>query len=146
MKVKRQVNAALIVVHRLERGMTQVEFATAAGLSLRTVQRIEHGGTGELRSVVKVATLLGVPIGVLLITHPSPPQEARETMKVNFRIECPNCKWGFPWSDRYVNQGWLQLHCSHCDKDFYSKIAIPIVQVEIQLESPFPPVTPGDKV
>ena len=35
-------------------------------------------------------------------------------MKIAFRIECPFCKWGFPWSDNYVNVGWIEVTCNHC--------------------------------
>lgn len=67
-------------------------------------------------------------------------------MKVAFRIECPHCKWGFEWSDHYVNQGWISLNCEHCSKGFYTKITIPMVQVETQIEDPVAPVTSGAKL
>jgi hypothetical protein len=55
-------------------------------------------------------------------------------MKIAFRIECPHCHWGSPWSDNDVNQGWVLLRCQHCDKEFYNKITIPEVKIEIAKE------------
>ena len=47
---------------RQERGLSQVKVAAAAGTSVRTVQKIEHGQLArlELGSLVKVALALGV--------------------------------------------------------------------------------------
>ena len=53
-------------------------------------------------------------------------------MKISFRIDCPHCHWGYPWSDRYVNTGWLILRCGHCNDTFCLKINIPVVQVETE--------------
>lgn len=61
-------------------------------------------------------------------------------MKIAFRIECPHCKWGVEWRNDYVNQGWISLTCSHCTEEFFTKIHIPVVSVEIQKEKPEAPV------
>lgn len=57
-------------------------------------------------------------------------------MKIAFRIECPHCRWGIEWKDNYVNQGWVALTCHHCKKESFTKIYIPIVNVETQIEPP----------
>lgn len=57
-------------------------------------------------------------------------------MKIAFRIECPHCKWGFTWRDKYVNVGWLQQRCSRCENNFYTKITIPSVTIESLKELP----------
>ena len=57
-------------------------------------------------------------------------------MKISFRLECPHCKWGHPWHDKYVNMGWVNLTCHHCEKKFYTKIAITGVDVNTQKEPP----------
>ncbi len=57
-------------------------------------------------------------------------------MKLAFRIECPRCHYGYEWRDAYVNQGWLELRCNHCDEMFYTKINIPTVSVETSAERP----------
>jgi hypothetical protein len=57
-------------------------------------------------------------------------------MKITFRLECPFCNWGTPWSDGYVNMGWIKLICGHCSEEFYVKIAINDINVEISKELP----------
>jgi len=57
-------------------------------------------------------------------------------MKITFRLECPWCNWGVAWSDNFVNMGWIKLKCSHCDKDFFTKIAITGVKIETEKELP----------
>jgi hypothetical protein len=57
-------------------------------------------------------------------------------VKLTFRIECPHCNWGVEFRDSYVNQGWLRLHCNHCDKEFFNKITVTGVKVETQKELP----------
>jgi hypothetical protein len=57
-------------------------------------------------------------------------------MKIAFRIECPHCHWGSPWSDNYVNMGWVKLRCGHCDEEFYTKITINNVDIAISKELP----------
>lgn len=60
-------------------------------------------------------------------------------MRIAFRIECPHCSWGFPWSDNYVNQGWLEHECTHCGRTFYNKITIPTINIEMVKEHPSAP-------
>jgi hypothetical protein len=55
-------------------------------------------------------------------------------MKLAFRIECPHCKWGVEFRDSYVNQGWLELECYHCDNAFFTKVSVPEVKIEIEKE------------
>ena len=55
---------------------------------------------------------------------------------LNFRIECPKCKWGHPFHDSYVNQGWLKLECAHCENQFFTKIAVTGISVAIEQELP----------
>jgi transcriptional regulator with XRE-family HTH domain len=52
---------------RAERGMTQEQISAQAEVSLKYLQRIESGSENlTLRSLVKFANLLGVPVPVLL--------------------------------------------------------------------------------
>lgn len=67
-------------------------------------------------------------------------------MKFSLRIECPHCNWGHLWRDAYINQGWLVLQCGHCGEEFFTKVSIPTV--DIQVEKILPegvPCSPGDK-
>jgi transcriptional regulator with XRE-family HTH domain len=45
---------------RLDRGLTQAELALQAGVSKRTVERIEAGASAQLVSVIRVLRTLGL--------------------------------------------------------------------------------------
>lgn len=58
--MKRTVNAALVKRLRLEKDWSQEELAIAAGLSARTIQRIESDGAGSVNSLKSIASALEV--------------------------------------------------------------------------------------
>lgn len=62
-------------------------------------------------------------------------------MEIAFRIECPHCRWGYPWSNALVNQGWTCLRCHHCGRMFHVKISVPVVSVEVQAAEPNAPIS-----
>jgi len=51
-------NAAMVLELRKQHAWLQDELATAAGLNLRTVQRIETDGTASLQSAKAIASAL----------------------------------------------------------------------------------------
>ena len=53
-------------------------------------------------------------------------------MQMSFRIECPKCNWGHKWQNSIINQGWIKLHCVHCESDFLCKVTIPTVITEVK--------------
>src|SRR5690242_7673301 len=53
-----KVNAAQVVSLRKQRSWSQDELATAAGLTLRTIQRIENEGSASLESLKALASAL----------------------------------------------------------------------------------------
>ena len=55
-----RVNAALVLKLRKERSWSQDELATASGLNLRTIQRIETSGSASLQSKKAVAAALDI--------------------------------------------------------------------------------------
>jgi transcriptional regulator with XRE-family HTH domain len=55
-----KVNAELIIKLRKERSWSQDELATAAGLNLRTVQRVEKYGSASLQSKKALAAALDI--------------------------------------------------------------------------------------
>jgi transcriptional regulator with XRE-family HTH domain len=61
---------------RTERGWSQEQLAIAAGLSLRTVQRVEADGTASLGTAAGLAATFGVRI-LQLQDEPRPPVEAQ---------------------------------------------------------------------
>lgn len=57
-----KVNVKLLLALRKEKAWSQDELATAAGLNLRTIQRIEKDGTASLQSVKALASALDTRI------------------------------------------------------------------------------------
>ena len=55
-----KINRALLKELRLQRALSQEELAIAAGLSPRTVQRMEANGTASLESQKAVAAVFGI--------------------------------------------------------------------------------------
>jgi transcriptional regulator with XRE-family HTH domain len=52
-----KVNTAMVLELRKQRSWSQDELATAAGLNLRTIQRIENEGTASLQSLKAIASV-----------------------------------------------------------------------------------------
>lgn len=52
-------------------------------------------------------------------------------MQMTFRIECPKCHWGHEFKDQYINMGFLKGRCDHCKNDFFFKVAVSGVQVDV---------------
>lgn len=57
-------------------------------------------------------------------------------MIIPLRIECPHCRWGYPWDDKKINQGYVKLQCNHCNLTFWTKITITGFSVETTKEFP----------
>jgi transcriptional regulator with XRE-family HTH domain len=57
-----KVNAKLLTDLRKRNAWSQDELATAAGLNLRTVQRIENAGTASLQSMKAIASALEIDL------------------------------------------------------------------------------------
>ena len=60
-----KINAQLIVTLRNRRSWSQEELATAAGLNLRTIQRIESDGVASLQSRKALASAFDVDVNEL---------------------------------------------------------------------------------
>jgi transcriptional regulator with XRE-family HTH domain len=59
--------------HRVQRGLTQVELANRAGVSLRTVIRLEAGASTQLTNLVRVLRVLGLLDNLRRLAPPPPP-------------------------------------------------------------------------
>jgi transcriptional regulator with XRE-family HTH domain len=70
-----KIKAETVRSERIKRAWSQDQLAAAAGLSLRTVQRIEKSGIAASESVQALSAVLGVPIGSLQTDRD--PQRAR---------------------------------------------------------------------
>lgn len=74
------INRTLLRQFRLQRALSQEELAIAAGISARTVQRMEAEGTASLESRKAVAAVFGVGAERLLET--SDPSTPGDSMKI----------------------------------------------------------------
>lgn len=62
-----KINAQLVITLRNRRSWSQEELATAAGLNLRTIQRIESNGAASLQSRKALASAFDVEVNELVI-------------------------------------------------------------------------------
>ena len=76
-----KINKELVLALRKERSWSQEELATAAGLNLRTVQRIENGGAASLQSRKALAAAFNVEVGDL-----DQPEEVPMPTRFEYRV------------------------------------------------------------
>jgi transcriptional regulator with XRE-family HTH domain len=102
-----RVNSKVVVEFRKERTWSQDELATAAGLNLRTIQRIENVGTASLQSVKSIASALEAELEKL-IPETSMGKFEYKTLVLNFKMGI--LKKGLPDIQQALNaegsQGW----------------------------------------
>lgn len=104
-----KVNVATIVDLRKQRHWSQDELATAAGLNLRTIQRIENEGTASLQSLKAVASSLEADLDDLKFAPETYVNKFEyKTVVLPFRVGL--FKQGLPdiqkALDREGRQGW----------------------------------------
>ena len=98
--------------HRLDRNLTQAQLAREAGVSMRTVVRLENGESSQLHNLVRVLRALGL-IANLDAMIPSPPasplaqlksraKERRRASPVD-KKRATGSKW--TWGDAAKNGG-----------------------------------------
>lgn len=56
-----KIDSTLVRKIRRERAWSQEQLATVAGVSLRTIQRVEADGSGSLETNMALASALGIP-------------------------------------------------------------------------------------
>jgi transcriptional regulator with XRE-family HTH domain len=64
-----KISPSIVRRQRADRGWSQEQLATASGLSLRTVQRIEAQGIASMSSVISLAATFGIPVVDLQERH-----------------------------------------------------------------------------
>jgi transcriptional regulator with XRE-family HTH domain len=84
-----KINAGLVVELRTKKSWSQEELAIAAGVNLRTIQRIEGEARVSLQSKKALASVFGVPISDLT------PQETTHMKKYEFKMLEIQSKEGF---------------------------------------------------
>jgi len=93
-----------LVKHRLNRNLTQVELADAAGISLRTLARLEAGEPTQLENFLRTLIALGLQDGLerLVPDVPdSPMQQLERAGRARKRAtgrRKPRADDGNPWS------------------------------------------------
>lgn len=64
-----RVNYHRLKSERCGRGWSQDHLAEASGVSVRTVQRLERGGSAAPASLMAVAAAMALPLGALTVPH-----------------------------------------------------------------------------
>ena len=82
------INRSLISTLRKQRSWSQDELAIAAGLNLRTVQRIERSGSASLQSRKAIAAAFNIDVSDL-----DSPEEDAMTTQYEYRVVCFDMKW-----------------------------------------------------
>ena len=86
---------------RLSRNLTQAQLAKDAGVSKRTVERMEAGESAQLTSFIRILRTLGLLGGLdsfLPPPQPTPMQLLRRAGKPPLRATGRNVSSGEPWS------------------------------------------------
>jgi transcriptional regulator with XRE-family HTH domain len=65
-----KIDSEFIKAERQSRGWSQEQLAAAAGLGVRTIQRVESGSVASIESAKCLAAVFGVPFSRLLIEKP----------------------------------------------------------------------------
>ena len=103
-----KINAIMVSELRKKHSWSQDELATAAGLNLRTVQRIENDGTTSLQSAKAIAAALNSQLDQLLSTEKLMQAFEYKSVVLNFRAGI--FKQGLPDIQKALNkegqQGW----------------------------------------
>jgi DNA-binding XRE family transcriptional regulator len=87
MDVQMKINGEVIRSLREQKAWSQEHLAEAAGLSARTVQRVETEGVGSSETRLALAAALGVPVSTLLSA------QASCASSPQYRSEIPRGAW-----------------------------------------------------
>lgn len=79
-----KIDSSLIRSERESRGWSQEHLASVAGLSLRTIQRIENTGAASLDSAAALASVLELDVAALRAGNPAPLQ--RRAIRVSLEL------------------------------------------------------------
>jgi len=87
-----------IAMHRLERGLTQASLADMAGISKRTLERVEAGDTAQISSIIGILRALGLFEGLETLvpaTAPLPEGRMRKRVSAKQQIVAENDEWSW---------------------------------------------------
>ena len=104
-----KINCALILELRAARPWSQEELSIAAGLSLRTIQRVEKDGVASLQSRKAIAAALDIDVSDLDYQEP-PTMKKYEYKTIDMPFKWGVFKQGTPDIERLLNaegnSGW----------------------------------------
>jgi transcriptional regulator with XRE-family HTH domain len=93
--------------HRLDRNLTQAELASAAGVSKRTIERLEAGESTQLSNFIRILRALELLPGFdALIPAPAPSPlnqlklQGRQRQRASSARETPNPSKSWSWNDK----------------------------------------------
>lgn len=113
-----RVDSSRIRSERENRGWSQGHLASVAGLSLRTIQRIEKTGSASFESVTALASVLSVEVADLRANESEPSRERaiRLSLELPMRLALAVvsgvlCALQFRWSfySEGIGYGWLDF-------------------------------------
>lgn len=98
--------------HRLDRNLTQAQLAREAGVSKRTIIRLENGESSQLTNLVRVLRALGI-LGNLEVLVPAPlasplaqlRSRSRERRRASPAAGKPGPTTRWTWGDETENEG-----------------------------------------
>ncbi len=104
-----KINAEFVIALRTKRAWSQDELAIAAGLNLRTIQRIENEASASLQSRKALASVFGISIHDLdYVEKPSMTKYEYKSIEMPFRFGV--LKQGTPDIEKVLNaegdKGW----------------------------------------
>lgn len=82
MEVHMKINGELVRVLREEKSWSQDHLASASGLSVRTIQRVEAEGVASAETRLALAAALGVPVSALMAGSSTVIGEATRSWRV----------------------------------------------------------------
>ena len=108
-----RVDSSRIRSERENRGWSQGHLASVAGVSLRTIQRIEKTGSASFESVTALASVLSVEVADLRVneSEPARPRAIRLSLELPMRLALAVvsgalCALNFRWRN---DSGWFDL-------------------------------------
>lgn len=113
-----RVDSNRIKSEREKRGWSQGHLASVAGLSLRTIQRIEKTGSASFESVTALASVLAVEVADLQANDSEPSRERAIRLSIELPLRLALavvsgvlCALQFRWSfyDGGIGYGWLDF-------------------------------------
>ncbi len=113
-----QLNKEQLRRERELRAWSQSHLAEVAGLSMRTVQRIENSGSASLDSAKAIAAAFDTQVEVLLLAEtvaPKPKQLAKRLVFVTAIFSSLLLAFGW-WSQAYAEQVMVDVAISSGDK------------------------------